>query len=435
MGTASQPFEISDSESEPTSKRARPDGKAVVDLTASAACARAGAGVDGEEDGGASSYIMIDLCDSDDESEACTGGGNPNRAFAQSLQLAFDVDGIEIDEDRSAPARGKARLDLGGRCSSGGSSSGSRSSSGGSGGAGSSAGPLVVDLDDESDVDDAVLAARLQAQLDEESAAEEKRRRSLSDADRDLALQLQARLNREIEESGEADGPPDVLRAQRNQIRTWLGKNAADLRVRDVKSNPHAEPGGALYARFAEAYAQAREREVRLVWHGTAEANIDTICREGLDPKKRGQHGQAHGAGEYFAETPSISLPYCAGGRRLLVFAVLMDKSGLTKRTGGILVVHKSSHQLPVFVVTFDNANQSLAGLSLPGPGLASRLPPSMVQRLTAMASRGGANSGVLAALRTQLGLAPPPPPARARPASGGRRKPPGGGRSRKRSR
>ena len=33
---------------------------------------------------------------------------------------------------------------------------------------------------------------------------------------------------------------------------------------------------------------------------------------------------QALGAGEYFAENPQISIPYCAGGKRMLVFAVLM---------------------------------------------------------------------------------------------------------------
>ena len=420
MGTASQPFEISDSESDaPSTKRARPGGKAIVDLTAGGTRWRAGACDAGGEDGGApSSYTMIDLCDSDDEGDGGAVSSNPNKAFAQSLQLAFDVDGIEIDEDRSAPARVKARLDGGG------------SSSVSGGGAGSSGAPLVVELDDDSELDDAALAARLQAKLDAESAAEEKRRRSLSDADRDLALKLQARINREIEQSGEADGPPDVLRAQRNQIRMWLGQNAAELRVKDVKSNPHAEPGGALYARFAEAYAQSRSRDIKLVWHGTAEANVDEICRSGLDPKKRGQHGQAHGAGEYFAETPSISLPYCGGGRRLLVFAVLMDKSGLTKRTGGIVVVHKTSHQLPVFVVTFDQAHSAYPYANA---SLASRLPPSMVARLTAMASSGAnASSGVFAALRAQLGIPQPPPP----PASSGRRNPPGGrGRSRKRSR
>ena len=74
----------------------------------------------------------------------------------------------------------------------------------------------------------------------------------------------------------------------------------------------------------------------KLVFHGTQEANIEAICRDGLNPSRRGLHGQAHGAGEYFAETPTISMPYCQGGRKMIVFAVLMDQSGLTKRSGGV---------------------------------------------------------------------------------------------------
>ena len=96
-----------------------------------------------------------------------------------------------------------------------------------------------------------------------------------------------------------------------------------------------------------------------------------------------------------------------------------MDKSGLTKRAGGIVVVNKTSHQLPLFVVTFDPKNVNhAAGYAA---SMASRLPPSMVARLTAMASRGGGNSGVYAALRAQLGMAPQVSQPRAPPR---RRKP-----------
>ena len=41
---------------------------------------------------------------------------------------------------------------------------------------------------------------------------------------------------------------------------------------------------------------------------------------------------------------------------RMLVFAVLMDRTGLTKRQSGIVVVHKPEHQLPLAVVTFEKA-------------------------------------------------------------------------------
>ena len=37
---------------------------------------------------------------------------------------------------------------------------------------------------------------------------------------------------------------------------------------------------------------------MRLVFHGSPEANIDAICENGLDPTKRGTNGQARAARE-----------------------------------------------------------------------------------------------------------------------------------------
>ena len=70
------------------------------------------------------------------------------------------------------------------------------------------------------------------------------------------------------------------------------------------------------------------------------QANIDAICRNGLDPARRS--GQAYGPGEYFgaAGNATISVAYCKGGRKMLVFAVLVDKSGLTLDNGSIIVVN-----------------------------------------------------------------------------------------------
>ena len=45
----------------------------------------------------------------------------------------------------------------------------------------------------------------------------------------------------------------------------------------------------------------------------------------------------------------------------MLVFAVLLDKSGLTTDQGNILVIHKPEHQLPIFVITFNNNSMQLA--------------------------------------------------------------------------
>ena len=88
-----------------------------------------------------------------------------------------------------------------------------------------------------------------------------------------------------------------------------------------------------------------------LIIPGTMLCPLDSICRTGLDPARRS--GQALGPGEYFGGNANVSLPYCKGGRKMLVFAVLTDKSGVTSDTPGVVVIHKPEHQLPLFVLTF----------------------------------------------------------------------------------
>ena len=46
-----------------------------------------------------------------------------------------------------------------------------------------------------------------------------------------------------------------------------------------------------VYERFKKAHAEAHEKSIRLVFHGTDPNNIQKIAREGLDPKRR--RGQA----------------------------------------------------------------------------------------------------------------------------------------------
>lgn len=43
--------------------------------------------------------------------------------------------------------------------------------------------------------------------------------------------------------------------------------------------------------RFFTAWARAPNKRLRMAFHGSAEANMDAICREGLDPRLRA--GQA----------------------------------------------------------------------------------------------------------------------------------------------
>ena len=194
----------------------------------------------------------------------------------------------------------------------------------------------------------------MQAQLDADASAEEARDASDFSKDEEVAgcrSASRARWRRSATVSFDA-AVGDVLRAQRNQIRGWL-VNAAQLSVLDVWSNPAAQPGGALYAKFAAAHAAARDKSVRLVFHGTRDENIAKICANGLDPSFRGKNGQALGKGEYFAENVNISIPYCAGGKRMIVSRCSWTKAG-RQRQNSIVVVNRTEHQLPMFVISFE---------------------------------------------------------------------------------
>ena len=91
-----------------------------------------------------------------------------------------------------------------------------------------------------------------------------------------------------------------------------------------------------------------------------AEANIDAICQAGLDPKRRA--GQAYGAGEYFATNAATSLAYCKGGRKMLVFAVLTDVSGLTTHTGQGYLRNKQGGAAAVAAGAVGAAQMAMAG-------------------------------------------------------------------------
>ena len=64
----------------------------------------------------------------------------------------------------------------------------------------------------------------------------------------------------------------------------------------------------------------------------------------------------------------------------MIVFAVLVDRSGLTCDKGSIVVVNKPEHQLPLFVLTFN------------GPGSTHHVPA--VQQFSAQISRAQARLG-----------------------------------------
>ena len=66
----------------------------------------------------------------------------------------------------------------------------------------------------------------------------------------------------------------------------------------------------------------------KLCFHGTPEQNVASILGQGLDPARRA--GQAYGPGEYFGANAAVSIPYCRGGTKMVLFVVLTDPSGIT---------------------------------------------------------------------------------------------------------
>jgi hypothetical protein len=200
---------------------------------------------------------------------------------------------------------------------------------------------------DGADESDEAVARRLGR---EDLRAERWRQRQQA-ADTAEAQRLNAReqckQQRRAELTAAADGGRDVLREVRASLPAFLAGDAAKgiEWLGEPEPSAHAVPGEPLYERFLTAWVESN-MDVRLVFHGTAEANVDAICKEGLDPVRRA--GQAMGPGEYFAGAAATSVPYCKGGSQMLVFAVLTDPSGITLDNGAFVVVHKVERQLRV---------------------------------------------------------------------------------------
>lgn len=115
--------------------------------------------------------------------------------------------------------------------------------------------------------------------------------------------------------------------------------------------------GSDLYSAFSEEgikCSQSDSYDVQIVFHGTSEANIESILRNGLDPTLR--LGQRFGQGEYFASTPAMPLAYCRGGKKMLIFAVITTKTDIR---GGVIVVKKPQRQLPIATLSFDSYSHS----------------------------------------------------------------------------
>ena len=213
--------------------------------------------------------------------------------------------------------------------------------------------------------DDAALARRLQRKLDSEAAAAEPVDFRALDAARRARAALRPR-------TAEAE---DLLHAQRGSLRDAAARSAARLKLRvvAVDHNAASRPGKPQYERFVQAWRRVPDKRLRLVYHATADRNIPSILRNGLDSRRRGTaHGQAGGSGEYFGKDVITSAPYGKGSRKMIVFAILIDRSGITSEDRGHkgeIVVNKKDHQLPLAVVAFDKQPMGPAAIQALMPG------------------------------------------------------------------
>lgn len=138
------------------------------------------------------------------------------------------------------------------------------------------------------------------------------------------------------------------------EVEKFLKQFSGTLNVVELKKNPHAKPGGALYKDFIAVRDQlpVADRKTCLAFHGSPDQNIDSICAKGYDSSKRSV--QAYGSGEYFATTPSTPMTYCKGGKRLLLNELLLGQPTTHHTLHGDIVVMKfPKHDLPRFVITF----------------------------------------------------------------------------------
>lgn len=132
--------------------------------------------------------------------------------------------------------------------------------------------------------DDATLAQALQSSFDAEDA------KVRTAAEQATAAKEEA-----------AGLAADVCWKLRRDVGSFVARAARQLEVETVDHNPASQPGEPLYEKFKNALDQASDKTIRLVFHGSPEANMAAIAKDGLDPKRRGSAvGQAYGAGEYF---------------------------------------------------------------------------------------------------------------------------------------
>ena len=124
---------------------------------------------------------------------------------------------------------------------------------------------------------------------------------------------------------------------------------------------PHFSSQSPLFAQFWKAYSEHPSLNLCLGFHGTADANVNTILKCGLDPQYR--RTQAFGKGEYFSKEPGLSATYRKDGSRcLMVFLLLMPpdhEKRFSQKDRDIIVIPEACHQLPVGVLRFETLDNA----------------------------------------------------------------------------
>ena len=187
--------------------------------------------------------------------------------------------------------------------------------------------------------------------------------------------------------------PDDILRSLRSSAKNYVSNHSDGLEL--VHFEHFNEGGGRLCDRFVGAWsASSSVYQMEFGFHGTPDRNVAAILRDGLDPARR--RGQVHGPGEYFATGAGLSLLYSRGGRRVIVFALLADPAGITARPPGMVVVHRTDHQLPIGVATFSEESSAAVHRRVEAARMAA--PRVGGGRRAVAAAGGGGGSGRSAA-------------------------------------
>ena len=168
----------------------------------------------------------------------------------------------------------------------------------------------------------------------------------------------------------DAQAAGDAFAEQRRMIEDLVNDPVAfgGLVALQVEHNRYSLPGSPMYERFVAATAGKPPPPLRIVFHGTAAENIEPILANGMDPSRRGTHGQAHGPGEYFATHALTSVRYAlmcardwASTPRLLIF--LVSEQEVQPRARDIVVVNDVSRELPLGTVTFQMVGADVMAL------------------------------------------------------------------------